>query len=473
MVPLAIASCSLLASNALDDKQPMPIDPGAGGQGAGPTDIPCMEHEDCPGIDTVCRYRACTDGFCSFINETAGLACDDDDGGTQCDGEGDCVACLGDDDCTSPEVCLQGECAPVHCTDGMQNESETGTDCGGTCPPCPNGQGCVDENDCVSGLCNMSVCGPCDDHDDCGAESYCDAGECLDRKANSDICAADAECESGYCKELDQICCDVTCDGPCESCLAQYSGEANGTCGLVQSGDPYDVCAPEDVSTCGRTGECDGASAACALWANGEVCSMASCAGTTQTNAGSCDGAGTCAGGGTTPCAPYVCGQDACLGSCGGDAECSGANLCVNTACVACGVGNPQAGGTCAAPFAPNVSDCVRDCNQGSGGDCYAQTFSCPDGLDCIINCNGSQSCKDSRLECPQGASCTVNCVNAQSCQNTDIVCGDGPCTLNCSNGGCEDARLNCGKNACDASCSDAQHPTLLGAGTSCSANGC
>ena len=45
------------------------------------------------------------------------------------------------------------------CPDGMQNGSETGLDCGGpACPACPNGQGCNQSSDCMSGNCSGGVC---------------------------------------------------------------------------------------------------------------------------------------------------------------------------------------------------------------------------------------------------------------------------------------------------------------------------
>ena len=44
------------------------------------------------------------------------------------------------------------------CTDGNRNGSETGIDCGGTCPSCADGQGCASAADCLSGACAQGKC---------------------------------------------------------------------------------------------------------------------------------------------------------------------------------------------------------------------------------------------------------------------------------------------------------------------------
>lgn len=61
---------------------------------------------------------------------------DVDCGGPQCNACGDGGACSLGDDCTS-QVCTAGICQAPTCTDGVQNGTETGEDCGGTCSACP------------------------------------------------------------------------------------------------------------------------------------------------------------------------------------------------------------------------------------------------------------------------------------------------------------------------------------------------
>ena len=57
---------------------------------------------------------------------------------------------------------------PAHCVDGLQNEDETGLDCGGSCGAC-EGESCDTNN-------NENICDP---NGDCAAELYCDEVNCL------------------------------------------------------------------------------------------------------------------------------------------------------------------------------------------------------------------------------------------------------------------------------------------------------
>jgi hypothetical protein len=74
----------------------------------------------------------CTDGI-QNQGET-----DVDCGGPNC---GPCALgkkCVANGDCTTGLACSGGVCAnPPSCTDGIQNQGETGIDCGGPCGPCP------------------------------------------------------------------------------------------------------------------------------------------------------------------------------------------------------------------------------------------------------------------------------------------------------------------------------------------------
>lgn len=78
--------------------------------------------------------------------------------------------------------------APLTCSDGEQNESETDVDCGGPdCDPCDDDASCVEPTDCESGVC---------------ADGACNAPECGDRVVNGD-----EECDPG--RETDD--CDEDC----------------------------------------------------------------------------------------------------------------------------------------------------------------------------------------------------------------------------------------------------------------------
>jgi len=53
---------------------------------------------------------------------------------------------------------------PGNCDDGAMNGDETGEDCGGSCPPCPIGEGCEVAKDCVTGVCGTGNLCACSNH---------------------------------------------------------------------------------------------------------------------------------------------------------------------------------------------------------------------------------------------------------------------------------------------------------------------
>jgi hypothetical protein len=68
--------------------------------------------------------------------------------------------CIQGKDCTSG-VCIAGECQESKHDDGVQNDGETGVDCGYPgAPPlsCPDGQGCNSPDDCQSSVCFDGLC---------------------------------------------------------------------------------------------------------------------------------------------------------------------------------------------------------------------------------------------------------------------------------------------------------------------------
>ena len=80
--------------------------------------------------------------------------------GTPCDG-GTCQAgvCVPN----PPVVPPPPPPPPAVCepADGIKNGTETGIDCGGLCPRCPNGQPCLTQDDCLSAFCANGVCQEC------------------------------------------------------------------------------------------------------------------------------------------------------------------------------------------------------------------------------------------------------------------------------------------------------------------------
>jgi hypothetical protein len=91
---------------------------------------------------------------------------------------------------------------PETCTDGLQNQDETGADCGGThCAPCADGLGCVLGADCVSGVCGAGLCqiATCADGVANGSETGVDCGGGCTSCADGEPCAVAADCQSGSC----------------------------------------------------------------------------------------------------------------------------------------------------------------------------------------------------------------------------------------------------------------------------------
>ncbi len=82
---------------------------------------------------SVCA-NGCGDGLIDPATETCDLGASNNDNG----------------DCTT-------RCRVASCSDGLLHSAgsgtETGVDCGGSCPGCPTGGGCEDNDDCASGFC--------------------------------------------------------------------------------------------------------------------------------------------------------------------------------------------------------------------------------------------------------------------------------------------------------------------------------
>jgi len=469
---LAYAGCSVLTSGVLDDKGPTPSGPGGGGGGGMAPTVTCAIADECPGLDTTCRYRVCEEGICGFDDAPSGVGCSENEG-TFCNGEGACVQCLGNEDCTGDDSCVGGVCAPVHCTDQQRNMGETDTDCGGPCPPCDNGEGCATADDCASQFCKAGTCTACSNDGDCAASpgTYCDTGICIPQKGKGDQCTGDAQCVSGAC--ADDVCCDAPCT-ECDGCRLGLTGVENGTCAPILDGqDPHAFC-DEDGTVCGHTGTCDGASD-CAFSPTSQICSTAGCSGGVQTFDGSCDGQGTCGAMAPMMCGAYACNGNVCHTSCTSAAQCSGSGICIAGHCHACGTGTAPAGGSCPAICdSCNAGLCLISCVGGASGKCDGGV-TCPPGWDCKVDCVDAQSCQNDTIDCPNdGHACDVQCIPSggnQSCQGATINCGDGPCALTCGGDqGCSGTTFNCGTNSCTPNCNN-YDVTVNNSGASCMYN--
>ncbi len=179
----------------------------------------CSAASPCLPDARACFEAACVDGRCEGSVRGAGTSCDED-GGRYCDGAGTCVECIEDGHCSGGDVCdpVRRRCVPPQCVDGERGAGETDVDCGGPCPACDDGQGCMAGGDCVSlvcerGACQAPRCGDgvvhdgeaCDDgndalEDDCpsGPDGTCQPAFCGDGFVH-----AGEECDDGNAEDAD------------------------------------------------------------------------------------------------------------------------------------------------------------------------------------------------------------------------------------------------------------------------------
>lgn len=145
------------------------------------------------------------------------------------------------------------------CTDGTQNGDETDVDCGGSCSPCADGQGCSVPSDCTSPFCNGGTCvpmGTCADAMRNGRETDVDCGgpDCL-ACPNGRACTMASDCRTGTCDSGGTGLC-VTPGGPTCSDGTQNRDETDVDCGGLYCSDCALGQTCEDRTDC-ATGACD------------------------------------------------------------------------------------------------------------------------------------------------------------------------------------------------------------------------
>ncbi|MBI4703500.1 MAG: hypothetical protein HY744_20510 [Deltaproteobacteria bacterium] len=434
---------------------------GAGGSGGGGE---CVRDE-CPGVDTDCRYRACIEDECGLVSASPGKDCTGSFGQGYCNDEGKCAQCLESKHCTGKgTICVQQQCVPESCANAKldQDKGETDVDCGGDdCPACADGKKCKSAADCQSKICQPEgaggaqekLCAPCQDNEDCAEAggTYCKAEKCVDKKAAGDLCAAAAECASG-------LCCEAACDGVCEACRADKTGESNGVCAPVEAGeDPDQECSDLGPALCGANGTgCNGdvKAPACKLYAQGTQCQAQSCKDGALSAGGKCDGLGQCVPGQQSACAPYACDAEAkqCLLSCAKNGDCAQGHYCDGTnKCVpvkdkgkSCSQDGECATGHCADGYCCDAAcaDACSSCNlPGLAGICTLVPFGQnPGGKECAAQqaCNGAGTCRTL-----DGKPCKVggDCLSG--------FCADGHCCTAACVGECDACNLGGKLGAC------------------------
>lgn len=164
------------------------------------------------------------------VDKCANNKKDSNESDVDCGGTSMCDRCIANTKCTAArdcesQYCLNGKCTVPSCTDEIQNQDETGVDCGGGCLPCDINTPCSVNMDCAGQYCLDGVCAnhclsgkkEADETDvDCGGK--CDA--CDDKKS----CKSADDCKS-------KICSNQKCQVPTCSDQVQNQDESSTDCG--------------------------------------------------------------------------------------------------------------------------------------------------------------------------------------------------------------------------------------------------
>jgi len=441
----------------------------------------CVADAECASgscTDGVCCDSACTGqcqacdlpgkvGTCSPVTGApAGgrPACASD--GSACGG-----ACDGSDvnACAYPDASTA--CRSASCSNGTATLAVS-CDGSGSCPAA------------TTQACNPYVCGAtacltaCGDDSQCASGDYCNGTACVSRIAQGGACTAPHQCATGSC--VDGVCCDVACGGQCQAC--NVAGKV-GTCSPVTSAPvgARPACTT-DGTLCG-TSACDGIHpAACTYPGAATACRAGSCAGGTGTLPASCDGLGHCPAVQTQACSPFVCGANACLTACTGDADCIAGDFCKGSSC------QPRRadGQTCAGGDECVHGNCVDGvcCDVACGGQCQACNLPSRIGTCSPVTgapAGGRPACATDGSACggASNGTLTSSCSypsGSVACRTASCSAGVATGAASCDGAGSCPAQTQacgayvCGPTACLTSCTaDGQ----CAAGDFCSGGAC
>ncbi len=164
-----------------------------------------------------------------------------------------CGACDTATPCTAPYVCAYGFCLPMHCSDNTMDNGETGVDCGGGfCLPCgtaaPGKTNCAASTDCFSGRCVAGGCAAPSCMDGIKNESETDTdcgGPLCPPCAASRIRLSPGDCLSGVCEPPSPDAGSVPdqCQAPTCTDGVQNGNETSVDCG-DNGGDAGPPCPP-------------------------------------------------------------------------------------------------------------------------------------------------------------------------------------------------------------------------------------
>jgi hypothetical protein len=128
--------------------------------------------------------------------------------------------------------------------------------------------------------------------------------------------------------------------------------------------------------------------------------------------------------------------------ACSGPTDCMAPRVCEDGFCVVDPDACPAQCVTCDMSTTPHV--CMVS---GTGGS----SFTCPDGLKCVIDCSTSDACGN--ITCAPGSQCDITCSAGSACN--DITCNGESCTVKCTAGNaCDNVTCGGGNNGrCDLQC--------------------
>jgi hypothetical protein len=337
----------------------------------------------------------------------SGTTCTNATNGKVCDGAGDCVQCVTSADCATGASCdVTHTCVAASCTNGVKDNSETDTDCGGpNCGPCPDLEMCQANADCIDKLCSGNICSKptCTDGSQNGAETDidCGGGVCGACKATQG-CKANTDCVGQQCGggKCTPNCMDGTQDntetdidcggGGCTTCALGKKCLADADCG---------------------SNACDALSLKCVA---------------TQCTDNRVDGNET----------DVDCGGGTCPSGCATGKNCKVDGDCISSACDALSL---KCVANQCADDQKDGNETDTDCGGGTCGAC-ANTKKCKVDADCT-----SMACDALSLTCDP-----TQCSDHQKDGNeTDVDCGGGTCSACPTGKGCK-ANSDCTSSACD-----------------------
>ena len=161
---------------------------------------------DVPFDDNPCTADRCISGVPKNEPFSDGIKCPDLDIGVCLVGECvDCSQLLDAYKCPGDNVCSGTHCVPPHCIDMVDGTTgdETDHNCGGSCAPCPAGDSCWVDADCISNHCVNELCEPSTHVDgvknDGETGEDCGCSECQLLCQDGEGCLSAADCLSGVC----------------------------------------------------------------------------------------------------------------------------------------------------------------------------------------------------------------------------------------------------------------------------------